>query len=202
MSVKALLAGNDIVLGTPKLSQEFESVKNAVEQGIIPQSMLEEKVKKILTYKYILGVSQKKPADVSDFTLKQQISTGNTEWLQRKLYDNALTLLKNETDLIPLKHIETKTIASVAIGETVRNDFQKMLRKYDNVKDFQVSTPEDLAKIEQQLSDYNLVIFSIHNVGLKDAPLLQKLVEQKNGILVFFTSPTETDSYKLSVSKA
>lgn len=202
MSVKALLAGNDIVLGPPKLSQEVESVKNAVDQGIISQSMLEEKVKKILTYKYILGVSQKKPADVSDFTLKQQISTGNTEWLQRKLYDNALTLLKNEADLIPLKQLETKTIASVAIGEVVRNDFQKMLRKYDNVKDFQVSTPEDLAKIEQQLSEYNLVIFSIHSAGLKDAPLLQKLVEQKNGILVFFTSPTVTESFKLSVSKA
>jgi beta-glucosidase-like glycosyl hydrolase len=202
MSVKALLAGNDIVLGTPKLSQEFESVKSAVDRGIISQSMLEEKVKKILAYKYILGVSRKKPADVSDFMLKQQISTGNTEWLQRKLYDNALTLLKNETDLVPLKHLETKIIASVAIGEVVRNDFQKMLRKYDNVKDFQVSTPDDLAKIEQQLSDYNIVIFSIHNTGLKDAPLLQKLVEQKNGILVFFTSPSETDSYKLSVSKA
>jgi beta-glucosidase-like glycosyl hydrolase/CubicO group peptidase (beta-lactamase class C family) len=202
MSVKALLAGNDIVLGTPKLSQEFESVKSAVDRGIISQSMLEEKVKKILAYKYILGVSRKKPADVSDFMLKQQIGTGNTEWLQRKLYDNALTLLKNETDLVPLKHLETKTYASVAIGEVVRNDFQKMLRKYDNVKDFQVSTPDDLAKIEQQLSDYNIVIFSIHNTGLKDAPLLQKLVEQKNGILVFFTSPSETDSYKLSVSKA
>ncbi|HQI43636.1 MAG TPA: glycoside hydrolase family 3 N-terminal domain-containing protein, partial [Dysgonamonadaceae bacterium] len=201
MSVKALLAGNDIVLGTPKLSQEFESVKSAVDRGIISQSMLEEKVKKILAYKYILGVSREKPADVSDFMLKQQISTGNTEWLQRKLYDNALTLLKNETDLVPLKHLETKIIASVAIGEVVRNDFQKMLRKYDNVKDFQVSTPDDLAKIEQQLSDYNIVIFSIHNTGLKDAPLLQKLVEQKNGILVFFTSPSETDSYKLSVSK-
>jgi len=94
MSVKALLAGNDIVLGTPKLSQEFESVKSAVDRGIISQSMLEEKVKKILAYKYILGVSRKELADVSDFMLKQQIGTDNTEWLQRKLYDNALTLLK------------------------------------------------------------------------------------------------------------
>jgi hypothetical protein len=161
-----------------------------------------KKSKKNPAYKTFSAYPGKKPADVSEFMLKQQIGTGNTEWLQRKLYDNALTLLKNEADLIPLKQLETKTIASVAIGEVVRNDFQKMLRKYDNVKDFQVSTPEDLAKIEQQLSDYNLVIFSIHNTGLKDTPLLQKLVEQKNGILVFFTSPSETDSYKLSVSKA
>ena len=48
LSVKAILAGNDIILGVPRQANELESVKAAIAKGIIPEQMLEEKVRKIL----------------------------------------------------------------------------------------------------------------------------------------------------------
>jgi len=53
--VQALLAGNDILLGSVDPKKEVESVKRAVESGVIPNSLLEEKVRKVLSYKYIHG---------------------------------------------------------------------------------------------------------------------------------------------------
>lgn len=200
MSVKALLAGNDIILGVPNQADEFDMVKAAVQKGTISQQMLAEKVKKVLSYKYMLNLNALKPVDTG--TLSRRISMPETEYIQRSLYDNALTLLKNESDIIPLKELIAKNIASVVIGATAQNDFQPMLKKYDNVKTFQVAGMADLAKISSQLKDFNQVICSVHSSRMADSPLLQKLLEEKNGILVFFTSPLELETYKASAEKA
>src|SRR5690554_563717 len=50
-SVLALLAGNDIILGSVNQKREIDLVKQAVEEGTLPASLLEEKVRNILAYK-------------------------------------------------------------------------------------------------------------------------------------------------------
>jgi len=198
-SVKALLAGNDIILGVPRQADELASVKRAIEKEIISEQMLEEKVRKILSYKYILGVHNFKPIDTAK--LYENINTSGAEWLKRKLYDNAATLLKNKSNLIPIKELDTKIIASIAIGETAPNEFQRMLKKYDNIKTFQLADTKGLAEIEKQVADYNLLILSIHGTQTEDETL-QKLTKNKHTVLVFFTSPYELDGYKTSIENA
>ena len=92
MSVKALLAGNDVILVVINQEKEFQQVKQAVEKGVISPALLEEKVRKILTYKYILGVHHVKPIDIR--TLNRNIHAPESEWTQRKIYDKAITLVK------------------------------------------------------------------------------------------------------------
>ncbi|NLH29997.1 MAG: glycoside hydrolase, partial [Bacteroidales bacterium] len=131
LSVKAILAGNDIILGVPRQANELESVKAAIAKGIIPEQMLEEKVRKILSYKYMLRVPEFNSIDTKE--LHKNVNTTTAEWLKRKLYDNAVTLLKNKSNLIPITGLDTKIIASIAIGEALPNEFQRMLNKYDNI---------------------------------------------------------------------
>ena len=116
MSVKALLAGNDVILGVINQEKEFQQVKQAVEKGIITPAMLEEKVRKILTYKYILGVHNNKPIDIR--SLSRSIHTPESEWVQRKIYDKAVTLIKNDSTLLPVTALDRNRIAAVAVGPT------------------------------------------------------------------------------------
>lgn len=200
LSVKAILAGNDIILGVPRQANELESVKAAIAKGIISEQLVEEKVRKILSYKYILGVHNFKPIDTAK--VYEKVNTPGAEWLKRKLYDNAVTLLKNKSDLIPINELDAKIIASIAIGETVPNEFQRMLNKYDNIRTFQLADAKELAEIEKQVADYNLLILSIHGEQNAEDEALQKLIKTKNTILVFFTSPYELDRYKISIENA
>jgi len=200
LSVKAILAGNDIILGVPRQANELESVKAAIAKGIIPEQLVEEKVRKILSYKYILGVHNFKPIDTAK--LYENINTPGAEWLKRKLYDNAVTLLKNKSGLIPINELDAKIITSITIGETAPNEFQQMLKKYDNIRTFQLSDTKGLAEIEKQVTDCNLLILSIHGAQSPEDETLQKLIKSKNTILVFFTSPYELERYKTSIENA
>lgn len=202
MSVKAILAGNDIILGVPNVRKEFQSVKKAVEDSLISPEMLERKVRKILSYKYITGSYNFTPINIDQ--VKNNIHTSYAEWLTRKLHDSSITLLNNQDELIPIKKLDQQKIASVAIGVSTINTFQKWLNKYTDVATFQITQSNQLKGIEKELDKYDVVIYSIHSRYARDMATLQKQLSNKKSILVFFTSPyfvsTFTQSLKNSQS--
>lgn len=198
-SVKALLAGNDIILGVVNQKSEFESVKKAVQNGTIPPSLLEEKVRRILTYKYILNVHNFTPIDKS--TIHNKVNSPTAEWLKRKIYDDAATLVKNNNNLIPITQLDKIKIASVSVGSPAANQFQTYLKKYANVSTFQVNSTVELSGIKQ-LDDYNIIIISVHSDKITDSPALQKITKDKAAILVNFTSPYKLSAFQISANNA
>lgn len=198
-SVKALLAGNDIVLGVINQGKEFASVKKAVEEGTIPASLLEEKVRKILSYKYILGADKFTPINTA--TVHSRVNAPSAEWVQRKIYDGALTLLKNEAKLIPVKKLDRTKIAALSIGASDNNTFHKYLRKYAPVATFSAQSAAALSEIKG-LKEYDLVIASVHSNNVVEAAALQQLTKDRKTILAFFTSPYRLENFQASVNNA
>ncbi len=194
-SVKALLSGNDIILGVVNQSKEFESVKKAVAEGRISASLLEEKVRKILTYKYILGAHNFKTINTTN--VHNRVNSPSAELIQRKIYDGAVTLLKNDSNLIPLKGLDNKNIASVAIGAPASNTFQKYLRKYANVSAYQSQTTAGVSQISD-LNNHDLIIVSVHTDKLSDIASLQKLASEKTTIFVLFSSPYTLNKFSMT----
>ncbi|MDD2247048.1 MAG: glycoside hydrolase family 3 N-terminal domain-containing protein [Proteiniphilum sp.] len=219
-SVKALLAGNDIILGVANQGNEFESVKKAVNNGTIPASLVEEKVKKILTYKYILGAHEFTPINTSD--IKRRVNSPTAKWVQRKIYDGAVTLVKNDDELIPLKGLDKVKIASIAIGADSSNTFQRYLKKYGDIATFQTKSstavplgrdgsnnkvasaqaePTALPGIDQ-LNEYDLVIVSVHMNSAQDTTITQQLAKCKKTVLVLFTSPYMLSNFQTHTNNA
>lgn len=194
-SIKALLAGNDIILGVVNQGKEFASVKKAVEDGTIPTSLLEEKVRKILSYKYILGANEFTPINTS--TIHNKVNASSAEWIQRKIYDGAVTLLKNENELIPVRKLDQTRIAAVSIGAPADNTFHKYLKKYAPLTTFNAQSTAALSEIKA-LKEYDLIIISIHSNNAVDAAALQQLTKDRKTILAFFTSPYRIDNFQAS----
>lgn len=200
MSVKAILAGNDIVLGVPNVSKEFQSVKEAVENNIISAELLERKVRKILAYKYITGVHNFKPIDAQKAT--RSINNSYAEWLIRKLHDASITLMKNEEEILPLKNLDKHKIASVAIGVSTINPFQQWLKKYADVATFQITQSDQLNGIKNKLDNYDVVIYSVHSRTTRDMLALQEQLSNKNSVLLFFTSPYFINNFGKSIENS
>ena len=200
MSIKALLAGNDILVGAINIEKEFNSVKQAAEKGVLSEELIEDKVKRILSYKYILNVHNQKP--IRTATLHQRVNAPESEWTLQKIYDKAVSLVQNKDSVIPIMGLDKKRIASVAIGAPGNNIFQKWLSRYTKVDIFQTQIAS-IGETAKKLADYELVIFSIHDSKMKENPALQEAIRQsKSSVLVLFDSPYSLNGIKNSTNLA
>ena len=85
-----------------------------------------------------------------------------------KLYESALTLLKNEEAAVPVMKLAEKKIASITIGAANENEFNTSIDRYCDFDAFSYSlkpTNEEIGKAVIDLADYNLVLITIHDMN-------------------------------------
>lgn len=100
LDAMAFKAGNDIMLFSQGVSEGKKLIQKAIDKGEIPQSRVEESVKKILLTKYFLGLTQYTPKNPEN--INKDLNNDSHTQLVQNLYSNALTLLKDEKKLLPL----------------------------------------------------------------------------------------------------
>jgi beta-glucosidase-like glycosyl hydrolase/CubicO group peptidase (beta-lactamase class C family) len=201
--LQAILSGNDILLNPTHVATEFDAVKKAIEKGELRLSVIEEKCLKILRYKYIVGLNKAKPIDTK--TLQEKINTQYTNWLVQKLNNEAITLLKNEKDIIPVKQLDKKKIAVLSFSTENKPEFQKKLALYGNFEFFKLDPVELKTKTEavfRQLKNYDAIICGIHSGKLSDIAELQTLAKEKEIHLCFFTLPYNLSKFRRSIAHA
>ena len=96
----AFKAGNDIMLFSQDVATGKRLIQQGIDRGEIPQSRLEESVKKILLTKYYLGLHSYTP--VNPANINADLNNEKHVKISQKVYSHALTLLKNENNLLPL----------------------------------------------------------------------------------------------------
>lgn len=198
--VRALLAGNDMLLGPVAPVSQFEAVKKAVKEGVISEAMLEEKCRKVLSYKYILGLNRYKPIDIEN--LDTQLNTAYGKWLCRKLNEKAITLLKNDKEIVPLKQLDTRKIAAVSIGSSSDNAFHATLRRYGDITCFNVADNAGLLNLKKELEPFNTIIISVHTNRANANASIQSVIKGKQAVLSFFIVPYRMASYAPSIKGA
>ena len=105
LDTMAFKAGNDIMLFSQGVSEGKKLIQKAIDKGEIPQSRVEESVKKILLTKYFLGLTQYTPKNPEN--INADLNNNSHTTLVQNLYSNALTLLKDEKKLLPLTGKQT-----------------------------------------------------------------------------------------------
>jgi beta-N-acetylhexosaminidase len=167
LDVKALLAGNDVLLYSEDVPTAIVEIDKAIENKEISQDEIDQHVKKILAAKYWMGLNKYKPINLKN--LYQDLNTSNAQYLDQQLFESSITLLRNNNAILPLKNLEKLNIASVIIGDSVNVPFNKMLANYSPLSTFKLSkdaTKESIDSMQKALSIYNLVIVSIYNTNI------------------------------------
>ncbi|MBI3501338.1 MAG: serine hydrolase [Bacteroidetes bacterium] len=196
--VKALLAGNDVLLFSEDVPKAIAEIKNAMARGEITQEEIDSRCKKILLAKQWCGLNKYSPIDTAN--LFRDLNSYRTDYLNILLAENSVTLLKNEKKIIPLMNPDTLRIASVSIGTGVNNKLNEMLAWYSPVKNF--SLPKESKRSEtdtllKKLLDYNLVIVTIagttnpkNDFGItkQTVDFIRKVNRQSKTILAVFAN--------------
>jgi beta-glucosidase-like glycosyl hydrolase/CubicO group peptidase (beta-lactamase class C family) len=198
--VRALQAGNDILLGPVNVPKQYNAVKKAMEDNLLTEAQIEMKCKKVLAYKYILGVNNVKPVETSD--LIRNINAPSAEWINRKLNRDAMTLLKDEDKIVPLKELDKRKIAAVSVGSSAGNTFHNTLKMYGDVTCFNVADGEALLQLKKVLQPYNTLIVSVHSAKAGANAAIQSVGQGKETIVTFFMNPYRTSGYASSIKAA
>ncbi|WP_299680845.1 glycoside hydrolase family 3 N-terminal domain-containing protein [uncultured Tenacibaculum sp.] len=194
INLATFLAGNDILLIPQDIPNTVKAFKKALEKGELDEERINKSVRKILKAKYLVGL-QKFDAIKTD-SLLVDLNTAKDELLHRDLIKKSLTVLKNTRETLPIKKLELKNIAYVALGDDKGDDFVKMLQNYAKVD---VISAKHLDKLTKKLEDYNLVIVGFHKSNKnpwksykfsnQDLVWLQEISRNKRVILDVFANP-------------
>ena len=157
IDLQAFLAGNDVMLMSNEVSQGIEALHVAVESGLISEERLAHSVKKILSAKYKVGLHQFKPIKTTN--LVADLNRQKDDVLYQKLMENAVTLVQNKNEILPLKNLELHKIAYVTMGNADATPFIKTLNKYSKVDPV---SADNLDELISALSQYNTVIVGLH----------------------------------------
>lgn len=192
VALEALKAGNDVLLGTSRIKPEIDSILKAAENGEISWDVINEKCKKILAYKYILGASRPQKIEIKG--LSSRLNTKYADQLNEKLTSSSLTLFENKNGAVPLSNLESYKVASLSIGPSLKGStvFQKHLQQYDRVDPFWIQTPakeQQMNDLVRQLSSYNCVLIGIHSSRSLPWKLLRELSDKTKVVYTFFISP-------------
>ena len=99
-AVAAVKAGDDMILLPGDLDGAYNGVLNAVKSGEIPESRINDSVKKILEAKASLGLNKHREIDIDN--LANVIARPENLALAQKIADDAVTLVRDNGQVLPL----------------------------------------------------------------------------------------------------
>lgn len=193
VAVKALQAGNDVVLAQYDTKKAVDDLTEAVRSGTIGKEELDAKCRKVLMYKYMLGLRSAQPKlQVSGMSYR--INTEEAQSLAARLRCSAVTVLNNYFDVLPLDPAQSGMALLVMGDESQSAPFVEAMKKQASVSCFHLPWNADATsqeEVRRQLSACRRVVVCIagtNYVGEKDTEFLCSLDMQAPLVYTFFTS--------------
>ena len=166
VDVKAILAGNDVLLFPEDVPTGILKIKEAIKNGQITQAEIDERCLKILKAKEWAGLNKYKPIDTENLIIRLNLL--EAEVLNRKLANQSITLIQNLENTLPFKRTDTLKIAYLNIGGVKNNMFFETMQIYAKVDQIQI--PRALSDTEEKelianCKKYDKVIIGFHRTN-------------------------------------
>lgn len=199
-SVAAFLAGADVLLNPLNPGKDIDALVAAVNAGTISKAELERRCKKVLRYKYYLGLNNPSKVETSPAKLAALIKTPQAEALIKQLAAASITVIKNNDNILPVGDLTGKKVSVVNIGAKADNDFTATCRHYAQVNAHftlgETFSAASLAKI----NDADIVIAAVYDDKAASREALAQLAKSSPNLIgVFMINPYKMQKFSASV---
>jgi beta-N-acetylhexosaminidase len=159
---RAFEAGNDVVEFVTDIKTAIAETNKLIASKRLAREDINLKCRKVLALKYWAGLIKGPSIDKNNLT--SDLNKGSTKALIRDLYANALTLLNNKQNILPLRNPEKIRIATVAINKPGKTLFQHRISEYQPADSYYIDPAKtaDAQKLLKKLSGYDLVIAGVY----------------------------------------
>jgi len=199
IELRALLAGNDILLFPQDPVAAILRIRQAVDSGLVSRELIAAKCLKVLRAKEWAGLNRFRPVALNH--LYEDLNTPAAKALQRDLVQASLTVATNH-GVLPIGPLDTMRIASLVIGDSLHNPFQQALGHYAPITELRcdkVLSPARSQALLDSLKQFDLVIASVHNTSYRTnkefgvpqltLDFLRRLGDQQPMAFVLFANP-------------
>ncbi len=176
-------SGVDFIL-TDNPVRAYQVMLSELKNNEIRNGDLENRVKQVLKYKYLQRASlEENPSQLAD----QYIRPSEVKNSIYESYAESITLVRNESDLIPIRNLETTNFASLSIGASELTKFQETLDKYAGFTHFVLPSNQINANafnnLVKTLSSFDNVVVGLHAPFNKDMLSLLASLEFKTNVI-------------------
>ena len=187
--VSAFLAGADILLGSAAPSSDLDAVEDAVKSGKISQIELNRRCKKVLVYKYKLGLSTK-PTKIESSVLSSKLHTPQVDKLLTNLSRKAITVVSDNARLLPID--KSKKVVVVSLGAPGSNKFSDLCKEYCGADRYGKLSATVLSEIKSA----DVVIVGVFNSSVETKNALSTIVAANSSTVgVFFMNPYRVSKF-------
>jgi beta-N-acetylhexosaminidase len=195
--ILALIAGNDLIETFEDVPGAVSAIQDAIHSGRISMADIDDKVKRILKAKAWVGLDKYVPVEIS--SLKRKLNTPHSDFLNRKMAEQSITLLSNKNEILPIRDL-TRSIAVLSLQTDTETAFQSMTRMYLDADYFlipQNATDSMILRTAHALSQYDVQLITLHltnnrpssgySINAANSMAISELLEQcPNAILCIF----------------
>jgi beta-N-acetylhexosaminidase len=198
VDMKAFIAGNDVLLFSGNVPNAIREIKNAMQRGEVSQDEVNLRCRKILIAKHWCGLDNLSALDTAN--VGANLNSPHSEYLNILLAENAITLLQNRNNIIPIRNLDTLKIACVMIGTKKENKFTEMLSLYAPVQLFYLSKDSrkwERDSLQKKLHGYDLIIAGV--AGTLNNPDKNFGIDKNN--IIFLKNISRADSMGMKKQK-
>ena len=205
-AVLAVNAGADILLKPANAKSAIDGLLNAVKTGRVTEARLNDSARKILAWKHELGLLKQKITPLGE--IDRIVSNTETGALTEEISARAITLVRNDADLVPLKKDAGVCLLGMSNGfegEGIMGPLSRTLRdgglKFNAVLLQDNSTPEQVSRARELVTGCNTVVAALYgrvrtgatNSGLlpeAGAAILRELLDNNRKVVgISFGNP-------------
>lgn len=157
IDLAAFLAGNDVLLISEDIPKAHKILVRAYRENVVTEERLALSVKKILMAKYKVGLHQYLPIETTN--LVADLNASSDRVLYEEAMEKALTVVKNDSAMLPIRDLQKKKIAYVNFGDDSGKEFLEYLRKYTDIDWIKANS---LDSYINRLKKYDYVIIGFH----------------------------------------
>ena len=166
LEVKALYAGNDVLLFPEDIPAAIRKIQIALDSCLLDSVAFEHSVKKVLAAKYFVGLDKFQPIATKE--LHDDLNNGPALNLLDEVSSRQLTLVEKKKKTLPLR--KDRKIACVSIGSSGWNAFHQSMNNYGNYDYYGIQRDAKALEFNQlhdylKQEDYDVVIISLHNTN-------------------------------------
>jgi len=163
-----------------EIEQFHQFVRKSIAERKISRAAVEYKCRQVLAMK--LFADQSNAATESGELQKTKIESISKSH-RHNLLAQSLTVLKNESNLLPIMHLDGLTVASLTVGHAGAPVLETYLDKYMEMAHFQIdyeASDTDFANLWTELNTYDVII-----CGLYESEFLRLGIDGTDGFSIF-----------------
>lgn len=200
IELKALLAGNDVLLMPIDVQAAIDSIKTAVDKKIISEKIINTACRRVLLAKSKANIQAPIQRTSQEWDL--ELNSDYSKDLSYRIFREAITLVSDKNNLIPFDASPEKMYASLALNTSEKTDFQKTIEVYGPFDHYNLPiSPEDyeMDGVIESLDNYSIVFVSLHQLsrwpqkgyGINEynIKIIEELAKEHQVVLTVFGNP-------------